>query len=209
MRRLCVVWRTLKRLSSRCEGRAKMAEVIHKLNIMPEAAFDLSDCLNLNGFDKRALKTETEEYISHMTASDRLPWWGYFRCDYIDEASGRRLKLFVYKGIRIGLMQYWDLMGVCEAAEWTEDAENDGLIRVWLETKIEGLPDEDDWAVRVRVNKILRETGKTVFENVLEEVLNDFECKRDKEAAEKLALLQSFHFERRGRGRAKKEVGRR
>ena len=185
-----------------------MAEVIHKLNITPEAAFDLSECLNLQGFDRRALKAETEEYISYMAASGRLLWRGYFRCDYIDGGSDRRLKLFVYKGMSVGLMQYWDLMGVCEAEDWTEEAEDDGLIRVWLETKIEDLPDEEDWAVRVRANKILRETDKTLFENVLEEVLNDFECKRDKEAAEKLSFLQSIHFERKGRGRAKKKIRR-
>ena len=37
-----------------------MAEVIHKLNITPEAAYDLGECLNLQGFDKRALKAETD-----------------------------------------------------------------------------------------------------------------------------------------------------
>ena len=55
-------------------------------------------------------------------------------------------------------MQYWDLKGVCEAADWSEEAEDDGLVRVWLETKIEDLPDEEDWAIRARVYKILKET---------------------------------------------------
>jgi len=176
-----------------------MAEVIHKLNITPEAAFDLSECLGLDKFNKRALKTETEEYLNNLTVSGRLPWWGYFRCDYIDEDSGRRLKLFIYRGMRIGLMQYWDLTGVCEAADWTQDAEDDGLIRVWLESKIEDLPDEEDWAVRVRVNKILKETEKTLWENVLQEVQNEFEHERDKAAAERVAFLQSVYFECRGR----------
>ena len=186
-----------------------MAEVIHKLNITPEAAFDLSECLGLDKFNKRALKTETEEYLNNLTVSGRLPWWGYFRCDYIDEDSGRRLKLFIYRGMRIGLMQYWDLTGVCEAADWTQDAEDDGLIRVWLESKIEDLPDEEDWAVRVRVNKILKETEKTLWENVLQEVQNEFEHERDKAAAERVAFLQSVYFERRGRRVEKNRRGNR
>jgi len=182
-----------------------MTEVIHKLNITAEAAFDIADGLGLEQFDKRTLKAETEEYITLMTASKRLPWWGYFRCDYIDEASGRRLKLFIYKGERFGLMQMWDLKGVCEVAEWTQDAEDDGLIRSWLETKITELPDEEDWVVGVRVREILTRTEKTLFLNVLEEVKNAFDCDRDKEDAEKLAFLQSLYFEFTGRRRAKKK----
>jgi hypothetical protein len=172
-----------------------MAEVIHKLNITPEAAFDLSVCLALPDINKRRLKADVAEYITHMTASGRLPWWGYFRCDYVDEDSGVRLKLFVYRGIRLGLMQYWDLRGVCESGEWTEYDEDEGFIRSWLKRKIDDLPDEDDWVVGHRVNQVLKETGKTRFEKVLEEVGNEFECDGDKETAEKLALLQSIHFE--------------
>ena len=185
-----------------------MAEVIHKLNITPEAAFYLGECMGLEDINKRALKAETEEYIKNMTDSGSLPWWGYFRCNYVDEESGRRLKLFIYRGMRLGLMQYWDLAGVCDADDWTEDAEEAGLIRAWLKTKIEDLPDAVDWAVRVRVAQIINETEKTLFENVLEEVLNDFEHKRDKETAEELAFLQSVYFERKGRGRAKKKARR-
>ena len=90
------------------------AEVIHKLNITPEAAFDIGECLGV-GIDRRALKSEVEEYITLSAASYRRR--GYFRCDYVDESSGLRLKLFIYEGMRIGLMQYWDLMGVCVAAD--------------------------------------------------------------------------------------------
>jgi len=183
-----------------------MAEVIHKLNITAEAAFDLSDCLGLERLDRRTLKAETEEYITRMTASGRIPWWGYFRADYIDEDSGRRLKLFVYKRKRIGLMQYWDLSGVCEADDWTQDAEDDGLVRVWVETKTEDLPDGDDWAVRVRVNEIIKRTEHTEYADVLEEVLNDFECERDKKEAERVAFLQSVFFNFRGRRRTRKRI---
>lgn len=185
-----------------------MADVIHKLNITAEAAFDISEALELAHFDKRALKTEVEEYIGYLTASGRMPWWGYFRCDYDDDESGRRLKLFVYKGAYIGLMQYWDLMGVCFAEDWTQEAEDDGIIRAWLHTKIEEIAEEEDAAVRLRVHEVLKNTQKTIWENVLQEVKNDFECERDKETAEKLALLQSVFFDFRGRKRVKTKARR-
>lgn len=183
-----------------------MAEVIHKLNITAEAVFDLTECLGLTRFDKQTLKRETEEYITRQERTECIPWWDYFRCDYIDEDSGWRLKLFIYKRARLGLMQYWDLAGVCLAEEWTQEAEDDGLIRVWLQSKVEDIPDGEDEAVAVRVRKILRETEKTLFENILEEVESDFECERDKEVAKKMAFLQSVHFEfKRKRRTVKKD----
>ena len=128
-----------------------MTEGIHKLNITPEAAFDLSECLGLARLDKRALKAETEEYIGHMSASGRIPSYGYFRCDYVDEVCGRRLKLFLYKGMRIGLMQYWDLKGVCDSEDWSQEAEDDGYVRLWLESSITEFK-KGDWVLEQQVN---------------------------------------------------------
>lgn len=171
-------------------------EVIHKLNITAEASLDIKECLGEVVFDKRKLKAEVEEYIQNM--SSRLPWWGYFRADYEDDDT-ERLKLFIYKGKKIGLMQYWDLKGVCLAKELSEEMEDEGLIRSWLNTKIEDIPEEEDWVVRYRVWQVIRNTGKTSYDKVLEEVKDVFECERDKEAAEKVALLQSAYFEFSGR----------
>lgn len=193
-----------------------MAEVIHKLNIMPEAAFDLA-YLSLAELNKRLLKAEVEEYISQIADSGKLSSAHYFRCDYLDEDSETRLKLFIYRGIKIGPMQYWDLKGVCKSIDWSEEAEDDGIIRLWLESKIEDLPNDEDWAVRTRVKNtidkalvdIFDEIKKFYWEDVVLEVKNEFECFRDKETAERLALLQSIHFIQRGRGRAKKKNRRR
>jgi len=185
-----------------------MAIVIHKLNITAEAALDINEGVGLPELDRRKLKAEVEEYIFRMSASGRLPWWGYFRCDYICEDSGAHLKLFIYKGWRVGFMQCWDLAGVCLAKDWSEEAEEDGLVRAWLQTKITDLDDTGhDWAVSARVWQVLNDTNKTLFENVLEEVKNEFDCKRDKEAAEKLAFLQSVYFEFK-RKRVKKKARR-
>jgi len=184
-----------------------MAIVIHKLNITAEASFDIHE-IGLPHLDKRRLKAEVEEYIFRMNASGRLPWWGYFRCDYLCEDSGKMLKLFIYRRERLLVMQHWDLAGVCEAKDWSLEAEEDGLVRAWLQTKITDLPDIDDWAVSARVWQVLNDTAKTVFENVLKEVENEFVCKRDKEDAQKLAFLQSVFFEFRGRRRTKAKAGR-
>jgi hypothetical protein len=189
-----------------------VADLIHKLNITAEAAFDISEVLELTWLDRRVLKSEIEYYISHMTTSGRLPWWGYFRCDYVDEDTGRRLKLFINKGGRAGLMQFWDLVGVCEAADWTQDAEDDGIIRAWLNMKIENIKEDEDAVVRWRVQELLKNTTRTVWENVLTEVLSDFNSERDKASATRVAILQSVGFStrrRRGAGEKNNRRGKR
>ena len=85
-------------------------EVIHKLNITAEASLDIKECLGDIVFDKRRFKADVEEYIQNM--SRRLPWWGYFRADYEGDDI-ECLKLFIYKGEKLGVMQFWDLRGVC------------------------------------------------------------------------------------------------
>ena len=178
------------------------AEVIHKLNITAEASLDIKECLGEAVFDKRKIKAEVEEYIQNM--SRRLPWWDYFRADYEDDNT-ERLKLFIYKGIRIGLMQYWDLKGVCLAKDWSEEMEDEGHIRSWINTKIEDIPEEEDWVVRFRVWQVIRNTDKTSYDKFIEEVLNDFDNDRDKEVAEQMAFLQSYCFEFTGRRTHKKD----
>jgi hypothetical protein len=184
-----------------------MGAATQKIRITAEARFDVLECLRLEAFDWRTLKAETEEYIASQSEANRIPWWGCFRADYLDEGSGRRLKLFFYrsKTETNAFMTVWDLKGVCGVSEWTEDAEDDGQIRAWLNTAVENIPEEDDWAVRARVHGILQNTEKTLWDNVLEEVKNAFTSERDKEAAERLAFLQSVCFEFRERKRTRKK----
>jgi len=191
-------------------------EVVQKTNITDEAKCDVCECVGLEAFDWRTLKSETEEYITHQTRAGRIPWWGYFRADYIDEDSGKRLKLFFYRGQTFGLMQTWDLKGVCEADEWTQEAEDDGQIRAWIETRLPQAKEQitvewlekNDRAIRARVHEILQNAEKTLWVNILEEVTNAFDDKRDKEAAERLAFLQSVFFRFKGRRRTRKTVDR-
>lgn len=178
--------------------------LINKLNITAEARFDIKECLKLRKFDWQNMKSEVEEYITHQSKENRIPWWGYFRCKYYDEKSDSMLMLFIYKSNKLSIMQYWDLAGVCLEEEWTQELEDEGYIRSWLKKKIENLPEEDDWVISYRVNTILRETIETDFIEALQEVRNEFECKRDKEAAEEMAFLQSYYFDFTGRRAYKK-----
>jgi hypothetical protein len=174
-------------------------ETINKVTVMPEAAFDYGECLCLGQLNKSAIKTETAEYINNMNRSGRLRYDNYFRCKFYDERSGRMLMLFLYRAEKFLSMQNWNLAGICFAEDWSEELEDDGLVRNWLKEKVADVPEYDDWVVGFRANKIINnaDSEKEAWEDVLEEVKNAFECGRDKEAAEKLFLLQSVHFRRR------------
>ena len=184
------------------------ADVINKISISAEAVFDYSEALALGVLNKRALKAEAEEYLDRMNRAGRLQHERYVRCQYFDIHAWRMLTLFLYRAERVSILQSWELKGLCFAEDWTEDAEDSGQIRYWLKARITELPDADDWAVKYRVNKIMRETEKTLYENVLEEVRDAFDNERDKETAEKLAFLQGIYFEFRGRKRIKEETRR-
>lgn len=168
--------------------------VIHKINITKEARCDVKDALGIKEFNWRSAKSEIEEYITYQDKANCIPWWGYFRCKYYDEKSDKMLMLFFYRKEKISVMQFWDLAGVCLEEDWSEELEDDGVIRNWLKTKIDDLAEEDDWVISYRVNKVLRETTKTKYDNILKEVLDEFNNKRDKETAKELALLQSKRY---------------
>jgi hypothetical protein len=159
----------------------------------------------LRKLNPQPLKRELEEYIDNMNRAGLLSREHYFRYRYYDDTLDRMLMLFLYRDRKDGIMQNWRLQGICLAEDWSEEAEDDGRIRNWLNTPLDGYPDEDDRAVKARVKKILEQTEKTLFDNVLKEVRDAFECERDKETAEKLAFLQGVCFEFRGRRHGKKE----
>lgn len=161
--------------------------------------------------DEITLKKELAEYIGYQMKAARIPWWGYFRADYEDDASGERLKLFIEKGKRVGIMQFWNVVSICIAEDWNEDDEENGRIRAWnksdfYETEADVPKDYPDWVVRARVHKILQETQKTLYENVLKEVYDEFNNKRDKRDSESVAFLQSVFFNIRGRRKPKKDT---
>jgi len=145
--------------------------------------------------NQRQLKIDLSEYIQMQsglkgTLSDKQ----YFRCKYLDEKTGQMLMLFLYRDKKLRTMQYWLLSGICLAHDWNEDSEDKGLIRLWLKTKIEDMPESLDEVIALRVKEIIANTSKTKWQNVLKEVVDAFDCERDKGYAEKLAFLQKLHF---------------
>jgi len=178
---------------------------INKVIITAEAEFDYINELQLCSFPKKDIKKEVEEYLSYMELASRLIECRYFRIKYYDEKWDKMLMLFFYKGQTFSNMRMWKLSGVCYAEDWNEDLEEEGNIRSWLKNEIYDLPEEKDRIVIERTNEILKNTDKTIFDKVIEEVTNAFECERDKEVAKEVAFLQSAYFEFSGRGRINKK----
>lgn len=207
-----------------------MEVIIHKISITAEAKFDIVEILGLQEFNWQTFKKVTEENIAHQAKADCIPWRGYFRADYIDEDSGKILKLFFYRGELFGIMQMWNLAGVCQASNYNDDSEENGQIRAWLKSEIFSKSSiithewlvNNEWVIWLRVHDILEkatmrdcqnhiadETARTSYwTDILQEVQNAFKCERDKTAAREVALLQSRNYCFRRRERNGKKLTR-
>ena len=137
--------------------------ILHKVVITTEAQFDYASIFNLlevideesflpSRFQIPDMKAELEWFIQ---TNRKYLYKQYFKVKYLEEQTGTMLYVFVRPGLVIGKMKNWDVVGICIADDWNEDLEEMGAIKGWLDTKIENLPDEEDWVeVRYR-NKIL------------------------------------------------------
>ena len=135
--------------------------VINKIVITEEARFDY-ECLFGLPLPTADLKGECEMYIDNISGRNI----GYYiRAKYYDETADEMLMLFFYKGEKIGIMQMWELKGICRADEWSEELEEDGLIRHWLKSSITP-KEETDWVWDLRVREEQRQKE-------MEEWLND------------------------------------
>lgn len=144
----------------------KTEAVINKVVITAEAEFDYESEFGRR-LPKIDIKRETEEYISGSLS--RFSGY-YFRIKYLDEATDRMLMLFVFKGVVLGCMQLWEIRGLCPAEDWTEELEDDGQIREWINTKINPT-EETDWVWDLRLKEERRK--KEIAEEFGEEVEND------------------------------------
>lgn len=129
--------------------------VFHIVRITPEVRVDYS-VINVDKLPSYALqdiKTEVEDYITH---NRKIQNKHYFKIKYLDEFLNKELYAFIKKRIRLLNMQNWELVGVCECQDWSEELEESGRIRTWIDTKIENLPKkEKDWVVEMLVDKII------------------------------------------------------
>lgn len=122
--------------------------VINKVVITAEAEFDYVSETD-SPMPKADIKRETEDYIN-----GNLQRFGgyYFRAKYPDETTDRMLMLFFYKGKTFGKMQIWELRGICQADDWSEELEESGQVRLWLNTSLEP-NDTTDWVWDLRIQQ--------------------------------------------------------
>ena len=124
--------------------------IINKISISSGVRFDFEIDMKLGALPYKDIKIEVEEYMSTLSREKRLKRCKMFHLNYIDLKSECMLKLFFYKSETIHNMQIWTLVGICKAEDWSTDADDRGLIRSWLKSKIDELADEVDWVVTYR-----------------------------------------------------------
>ncbi|MEG1805284.1 MAG: hypothetical protein RR327_02710 [Clostridia bacterium] len=124
---------------------------INKVSITAEAKFDYCDCVEDCKMPTTSLRNELESYINYMQQSGKLCHCNYFHATYFDETTSKTLMLFVYKGERFGNMQLWKLVGVSDAVDYSKALDDDGIIRNWLNSKVENLTEQGDWVTEFRV----------------------------------------------------------
>lgn len=126
-------------------------QFVNKVIITPEAVFDYEEAVIGRRLDRVMLKQELEEYIDRMNS--RLIAVCYFRCKFMDEATGELLMLFIYRGSRQRVLQNWVVRGICAAKDWDEDVEYYGDIKNWVDSKITEYANSSDWVIRLRVRE--------------------------------------------------------
>ena len=122
--------------------------VINKIVITDEARFDYESIFGLP-IPRAEMKGECEKYIDNISGQNI----GYYiRAKYYDETTDEMLMLFFYKGKAISQMQMWELAGICRADDWSEEMEEDGIIRHWLKSSLTP-KEETDWVWDLRVRE--------------------------------------------------------
>lgn len=92
-------------------------------------------------FPKKEIKADIEEYFRLFNITK-----DYFKLKWHDEQLDEMLYLFFRKGTKLGLMQFYDLVGICRFCDYDEELAEFGYIKNWLDTSI--MPkDEPDWVI--------------------------------------------------------------
>ncbi len=132
-----------------------MEMIINKVLITDEAKFDYESEFGYM-LQVADIKRETEQYIDNKM----VRFYGYyFRAKYYDENIDKMLLLFFYKGEKFGCMQMWELAGICLEEDYSEELEQDGNIRNWLNSKINS-NEKRDWVIDLRETERRNEIGQ-------------------------------------------------
>jgi len=135
-----------------------------KIKITYEAMFDYADLFNLFevkngesilplGFNGK-FQTMQKEVKEYLQFNKKLQNKCYFKIKYLTNCD-KFVYLFIRKGVLEGKIQQWNIVGVCFCEDWTEDAEEEGRIKAWLDTMVENPIIEPDWVVEKYKNKII------------------------------------------------------
>ena len=108
-----------------------MKILINKVLISNEAIFDYEEIVGKGIMPKAEYRKELEEYFAHVTPIDY-----YLIKKYFDENLGKMLLLFFRRGMNFSSMQLWLLAGICDSSDYSEDIEEKGLIKNWLDNYI-------------------------------------------------------------------------
>ncbi|MDD4003432.1 MAG: hypothetical protein PHE12_04470 [Clostridia bacterium] len=163
--------------------------IINKVVITEEAKFDYENIIGDMPMPRTEIKNECEYYINNFDKLNRY----YLRINYYDNVFDKMLMFFFFKGDKFGLMQIWELRGICFAEDWTEDIEDEGLIKSWLDTKIDLMfANKNDWVLELRESERRKEAGMPCYRliGLPKEVENAIYNGTDKEVFEKLSHLQ-------------------
>lgn len=107
--------------------------MINKIMITNEARFDYEEivCKKKHSMPTNQYKYDIEEHFDNF-----FPIENYFSKKYYDEKIEILLLLFFRKGMKFGPIQTWVLVGICDSKDYSEDIEEKGLIKNWLDNYI-------------------------------------------------------------------------
>ena len=211
-----------------------MTTVINKVHITEEAVFDYEHCIDVRFRPSVAelfeaafydgekafelskayeqpmrllgqcmVKADVEEYIARQNGAGRLLRECYFRCKYFG-ADGCELMLFLYRSHRLGIMQHWEIAGICLAEDWSEDSEECGAIRRWLGEKITESK-KDDWVVeqqaRAEADEILfgGGIGQGTMDSLSKEVRHAIMCGTGQDIVKAVSCFKNASKQQFGR----------
>ena len=150
--------------------------------------------------DKARLRKDLKEYITHMVDSNRLLREHYFRVKWFDGNTDLMLMLFVYRDRLDASKQYWRLAGICKAEDWSQELEDDGIIRKWLKPFELDEP-KGDWVAEQQARaEVDRQFDYRVvtLNGLPKEVLNAIINGTDKDLTQAISCFQNASKEQFG-----------
>lgn len=193
---------------------ADISRSIHKVRLTNEADCDY-ECvfdMNINAVLPSGLtiwddlKAECEFYISN---NKRLWNKGYFKLKEIDPYSNEFIYLFIKQEGRQFNFYVWKVVGICHESDWSEELEESGRIRSWIESSLDPV-DDGDWVIDLRIRQMenqlesLYEEDRDAYERLLTQFVKEQEKNVNTNESNGISIDKRY---RREIQRIKKENG--